>query len=106
MQAKYAVTMNDVLFALGKHLLICFTLDDATNVQGKQVINMMACGPKPFFLEHFTMEFRRDIMANLLEKLLNCKLRLFRSIHQSVLGFVLSRDIGMFDNNDVEMVEQ
>ncbi len=58
MRVEYAVTMNDVLLALSKHSLICFTLDNATNLQGKQVINMMACGLKPFFLQHFTMELR------------------------------------------------
>ena len=66
MLAEYGVTMNDVLLELGNLSLICFTLDGATNVQGKQVINMMACGPKPFFLEHFTMELRRDSADNLL----------------------------------------
>ncbi|CAK9270788.1 unnamed protein product [Sphagnum jensenii] len=69
LQAQYVVTMNDVLLALGKHSLIYFTLDNATNLQGKQVINMMACGPKPFFLEHFTMELRKESAANLLQKL-------------------------------------
>jgi hypothetical protein len=93
MRAEYAVTMNNVLLALDKHSFICFTLDGATNLQGKQVINMMACGPKPFFLEHFTMELRRESAANLLEKLLNCKLCLLGSIRQPALGFVLSRDV-------------
>jgi hypothetical protein len=98
--------MNDVLLALGKHSLICFTLDGATNLQGKQVINMMACGPKPFFLEHFMIEFRRESVANLLEKLLNCKLRLLGSICQPTFSFVLSRGVRMFDDRDVEVVEQ
>jgi hypothetical protein len=98
--------MNNVFLALGKHLLICFTLDGAINLQGKQVINMMACGPKSFFLEHFTMELCRESTANLVEKLLNCKLRLLRSIRQLAPGFVLSRDIGMFDDSDIEVVEQ
>ncbi len=106
MQAKYAVTMNDVLLTLDKHSLIYFTLDGATNLQGKQVINMMACGPKPFFLEHFTMELCRKSTANLLEKLLNYKLHLLGLIHQPVFCFVLLRDVGMFDDNDVEVVEQ
>jgi hypothetical protein len=66
----------------------------------------MACGQKPFFLEHFMMELHRESAANLLKKLLNCKLRLFRSIRQSALSFMLSRDVGMFDDNDVEGVEQ
>ncbi len=43
---------------------------------------------------------------NLLEKLLNYKLRLLGLIHQSALGFVLFRDVEMFDDNDVEAVEQ
>ncbi len=98
--------MNNVLFVLGKHSLICFTLDGATNLQRKQVINMMACGPMPLFLKHFTMELHTKSAANLLEKLLNCKLRLFGSIRWPIPGFVLSRDFGMFDNNDVEMVAQ
>jgi hypothetical protein len=80
MQVEYAVTMNDVLLAFNKHSLICFSLDDATNLQGKQVINMMACGPKSFILEHFMMELCRESAANLLEKLLNYKLCLLRSI--------------------------
>jgi hypothetical protein len=80
MRREYAVTMNDVLLALDKHSLICFMLDGATNLQGKQVINMMACGPKPFFLEHFKMELHRESVANMLEKLLNCRLCLLGSI--------------------------
>jgi hypothetical protein len=98
--------MNDVLLALGKHSLICFTLDGATNLQGKQIINMMACGPKSFFFEHFTMELHRESVANLLEKLLNYKLRLLGSICQLAPNFVLLRDVEMFDNNDVEVVDQ
>jgi hypothetical protein len=49
-------------------------------LQRKQVINMMACGPKPFFLEHFKMELHRESVANMLEKLLNCRLCLLGSI--------------------------
>ncbi|ETV97590.1 hypothetical protein H310_09486 [Aphanomyces invadans] len=92
MRSEYALTMNDVLLALAKNTLICFTLDGATSVQGKQVINMMACEPKPFFLEHFTMELRRESAANLLEKLLNCKLCLLGSIRKPAPGFVLTTD--------------
>jgi len=106
MRTEYAVTMNDVLLAFGKHSLICFTLDGATNLLGKQVINMMACGPKPFFLEHFTMELRTESATNLLKKLLNCKLRLLGLICQLAPGFVLSRDGKMFDDNNIEVVEQ
>ena len=92
MRNEYVETMNEVLVALGKHPLICFTLDGATNLQGKQVINMMACVPKAYFLEHFTMELRRESAANLLEKLLDCKLRLLSSIRKPAPGCTLSRD--------------
>ncbi len=47
-----------------------------------------------------------ESVVNLLEKLLNYKLRLFGSIRQPAPGFVLSKDVGMFDNNDVKVVEQ
>ncbi len=52
------------------------------------------------------MEPRKESTTNLLKKLLNCKLRLLGLIRQPVFGFVLSRDVKMFDDNDVEMVEQ
>jgi hypothetical protein len=97
--------MNNVRLAFGKHSLIYFMLDSATNLQGKQVINMMACGLSSFFLEHFMMELCKESAANLLEKLLNCKLRLLESIRQSAPRFVLSQDVEMFDNSDVEVVE-
>jgi hypothetical protein len=84
--------MNEVLVALGKQPLICFTLDGATNLQGKQVINMMACLPKAYFLEHFTMKLRRESVANLLKKLLDCKLWLLSSIRKPAPGCTLSRD--------------
>jgi hypothetical protein len=91
LRAEYTETMNEVLLVLGKHPMICFTLDGATNLLGKQVINMMACGPKAYFLEHFTMELRRESAANLLEKLLDCKLRLLGSIRQPAPGYSLLR---------------
>jgi hypothetical protein len=51
-------TMRDILILLGKQTLICSTLDNgATVLQGKQVINMMACVPKQrMFLDHFMMD--------------------------------------------------
>jgi hypothetical protein len=35
---------------------------------------MMACIPKAYFLEHFTMQLCRKSTVSLLEKLLDCKL--------------------------------
>ncbi len=52
------------------------------------------------------MELQRENVFNLLEKLLNYKLRLLGLICQPALGFVLSKDVEMFDDNDVEVVEQ
>ncbi len=69
---------------------------------------MMACGPKAYFLEHFTMELRRESAANLLNKLMDCKLRLLASIRQPAPGFTLLRAVNDgrgADNEDI-MVEQ
>ena len=97
MRSEYVNTMSDVLTVLGKHQLICFTLDGATNLRGKQIINMMACVPNAFFLEHFT----RESAANLLEKLLNCKLRLLTcSIREPAHGCRLSRMPDALPNDD------
>jgi hypothetical protein len=74
MRSEYIETMNEVLIVLGKQPLICFTLDDPTNLQGKQVINMMTCVTKVYFFVHFTMELQRESAVNLLDKLLDCKL--------------------------------
>jgi len=78
------------------------------NVQGKQVINLMACSPIAMFLEHFTMELHRESAVNLLEKVLDCKLRLLGNICKSAPGFVLSRNIERIADldNNVEVVEQ
>lgn len=70
MRDEYVYVMNDVLLTLSKMPLICLTLDGATNVQDKQMINLMACSPIAMFLEHFTMELHRESAANLLKKVL------------------------------------
>lgn len=92
MKSEYALIMNDVLIHLSKRNIICLTLDGSENVQGKQVINMMACKPKEFFLEHFTRKLQRESANNFLEKLLDCKLRLLRSIRKPAFGFALIKD--------------
>jgi len=108
MRDEYLYVMNDVLLALSKMSLICLTLDGSTNVQGKQVINLMACSPIAMFLEHFTMELHRESAVNLLEKVLDCKLCLLGNICKSAPGFVLSRNIERIVDldSDVEVVEQ
>ncbi|CAM6070616.1 unnamed protein product [Sphagnum tenellum] len=101
MRAEYKTVMDEVLGVIRQQRLICFTLDGATDVQGKQVINMMACGPIAFFLEHFTMELRRESASNLLEKLLSAKLRLLNCIQDPAPGFILASGEG-----NVEIVEE
>ncbi|CAK9883250.1 unnamed protein product [Sphagnum jensenii] len=101
MRAEYKTVMDEVLGVIRQQRLICFTLDGATDVQGKQVINMMACGPIAFFLEHFIMELRRESASNLLEKLLSAKLRLLNYIRDLTPGFILASGEG-----DVEIVEE
>jgi hypothetical protein len=48
-------------------------------------------------LEHFTMELQRESAVNLMEKVLDCKLRLLSSIRKPAPGCVLSRDALAFN---------
>ncbi len=87
MQLKYKNIMFEVMRSLKQLVMICLTLDGAINIQGKQVINMMACGPMGFFLEHFTMELRRESVDNLYCKLMDCKHHLLLTIRNLAPGF-------------------
>ena len=66
---EYTWTQNDTIREIATFQTICLTLDGATNKAGKQVLNVMACGPKAYFLEHFTMDLQRESAVNLLERL-------------------------------------
>jgi hypothetical protein len=85
---EYTNIMAEVMRNLKQFVMICLTLDGATNVQGKQIINMMVCGPMAFFLEHFSMGLRRESVENLYEKLINCKRHLLFTIRELAPGFV------------------
>ncbi|CAK9230824.1 unnamed protein product [Sphagnum troendelagicum] len=80
--------MAEVVRNLKQFIMICLTLDGATNVHGKQIINMMACGPMAFFLEHFSMDLCRESVENLYEKLIDCKRRLLLTIRKLAPRFV------------------
>ncbi len=105
MQLEYKNIMFEVMRSLKQLVMICLTLDGATNIQGKQVINMMACGPMGFFLEHFTMELRRESADNLYCKLMDCKRRLLLTIRNLALEFQPTLDLtGDFDSDDNVLV--
>jgi hypothetical protein len=97
---EYSAIMHEVLRRITQWNLICITLDGATNVLGKQVINLMACGPLAFFLEHFNMELRRESAAHLFDKLVDCKHRLRASIRQPIDGFSVAPTN---EDDDVEL---
>ncbi len=97
MRLEYTNIMAEVVRNLKQFVMICLTLDGTTNVQGKQIINMMACEPMAFFLEHFSMELRRESAENLYEKVIDCKRRLLFTIRELALRFVshvVSSDAG------------
>jgi hypothetical protein len=48
---EYKSVQYETIAAIETFPTICLTLDGATNNAGKQVLNMMACGPCAFFLE-------------------------------------------------------
>jgi hypothetical protein len=101
MQLEYKNIMFEVMRSLKQLVMISLTLDGATNIQGKQVINMMACGPMGFFLEHFTMELRRESADDLYCKLMDCKRRLFLTIRNLAPGFQPALDLTSdFDSDD------
>ncbi len=54
LRLEYMKIMAEVVRNLKQFIMICLTLDGATNVHGKQIINLMACGLMAFFLEHFS----------------------------------------------------
>jgi hypothetical protein len=85
---EYTNIMAEVVRNLKQFVMICLTLDGATNVEGKQIINLMACRPMAFFLEHFSMELRRESAENLYEKLIDCKRRLLLTIRELTPGFI------------------
>ncbi len=85
---EYTNIMAKVLCNLKQFIMICLTLDGATNVQGKQIINLMACGPMAIFLEHFSMELRRESVENLYKKLIDCKCCLLLTIRELAPGFI------------------
>jgi hypothetical protein len=97
LRLEYTNIMAKVMRNLKQFVMICLTLDGATNVQGKQIINMMACGRMAFFLEHFSMELRQESAENMYEKLIDYKRRLLFTIHELAPGFVshvVSSDAG------------
>jgi hypothetical protein len=59
----------------------------------------MTSVPKAYFLEHFMMQLRRESAANLLEKLLDCMLRLLGSICVPAPGYYLSYRVMAIGNN-------
>jgi hypothetical protein len=95
---EYTNIMAEVVRNLKQFVMICLILDGATNIQGKQIINLMACGPMAFFLEHFSMELLRESAENLYEKLIDCKRRLLLTIRELARGFI--SHIVSFDASD------
>ncbi|CAK9226006.1 unnamed protein product [Sphagnum troendelagicum] len=91
--------MAEVVRNLKQFVMICLTLDGATNVQGKQIINLMACGPMAFFL---STELRRESTENLYEKLIDCKRRLLLTICELALGFVSHVVSSNADDDDAD----
>jgi hypothetical protein len=76
MNQEYINVQTEALQRIKSFRTICITIDGATMLTGKQVLNAMACGPQSFFLEHFTMDLQKESADNLLDKVLALKTRL------------------------------
>ncbi|SPQ94387.1 unnamed protein product (mitochondrion) [Plasmodiophora brassicae] len=93
--AEYNIVMRETISHIREWPLVCITIDGATNVVGKQVLNIMACGPHALFLEHCSMGLLRESSENLLDVLVDAKRRLRAMIRQPLDGFVAA---GSFDD--------
>lgn len=108
-QIEYTKIMGEVVRHIKQFRMVCMILDGTTNVQGKQVIILMACGPIAFFLEHFTMDLSRESAVNLYANLIDCKRHLLCLIRTVAPGFVVER--GLMDltgencDSDVDVLE-
>lgn len=80
------------------------------NLQVKQIVNMMACGPMVFFLEHFSIELFRDSAEYLYKKLIersislevDCTRRLLLMICELAPSFVGHFVISDAGNDDTD----
>ena len=79
--SAYGDVMVSTFEQIRKTQSICMTLDGATNVMGKQVLNLMACCPKAWFLQHFTMELRRESADELLLKVIEAKNQVMQTLN-------------------------
>jgi hypothetical protein len=77
---EYVAIQSEVVLELEKAVMICVTLDGATNKAGKQVLNMKAAVPTAYFVEHFQMDLLRESSNNLLLKLLASRSNLLVSL--------------------------
>lgn len=81
LHGEYLVVMGAVVDDIGGWPTVGLTLDGMTNTLGKQVLNMMACGPVALFMDHFGMNLSQESTANLLQTLLGLKKRLRISLY-------------------------
>ncbi|OQR85728.1 hypothetical protein ACHHYP_11481 [Achlya hypogyna] len=71
----YLNVQKQTLAAVAKMPVFCITINGATLTTSKPILNIMICGPKAFFIEHFTMGTERETAVNLHAKLVSFKAR-------------------------------
>lgn len=76
LEHEYEVVQTAAMDAVSLMPAICLTIDGTTLRTGAPVLNVMACGPAPIFLEHIYMGTNTESAANLLAKLISVKRRI------------------------------
>ena len=60
MNSEYESIMNEIRKKKSDWTSVTITMNGATNVNHESVINVMACGPMPFFLEHVHIDIKKE----------------------------------------------
>jgi hypothetical protein len=89
LRGEYDQITNKTINEIGKWQVVRMKMDGATNIMGKQVLNLTACGSFAYFRERFVMELRLETSENLLDKLVECKRRLLAMIRDPIDGYAL-----------------
>ena len=97
---EYERVQVDASRAVMKFPVFCFTLDGATSKAGKQVLNVLACGPMAYFIEHFDMNLQRESSKNLFSKLLSCQKRLRLLMKNAIPESEVQIELDECDDND------
>ena len=93
---EYKAVMSESRQKMLQWTSMTITIDGATHVTGKNVMNAILCGPMPFFIEHLELNIRKASAEHLHEKLTDFHDRLERYLDTSVSTMVIAKQLWLF----------